>query len=230
MGASPLSAVATIKRTSAAHRLRQSATPPAPSLHRRRTMLFSHLAARVRRPNIHGMADEDHSYRSGHGATGCPVLILSVAGKAEAQAGRPAAGRARDHLDAILSRLHAARPDLFPHADADAYPILNAHPGVEYRGLTGRTEAPASDYVDVANLARVRARVAGRSVVAFGSRARRTCAAAGIVPLMTGRHPSSLNRVRNIDVYGETPADRTASRYDQAAAVLLQTLNLEAGH
>lgn len=170
------------------------------------------------------MRDEDHTYREGDCAPNGPVLLLSVAGQTEEAARRPAAGAARRHLDAIISRLHAVIQELMPYPYADAYPILNAHHGVEYKELTHRTEAPVSEYIKPANVARVVARVAGRPVIAFGSRAKRTCRAAGITPLMTGRHPSSLNRITNAQARGDTPSERAASRYDAASAGLLGSL------
>ncbi len=170
------------------------------------------------------MRDEDHTYRKGDCAANGPVLLLSVAGQAEEAADRPAAGAARRHLDAIISRLHAIIPDLMPYPYADAYPILNAYHGVEYKKLTGRTEALVSEYIKPANVARVVARVAGRPVIAFGGRARRTCCAACITPLMVGRHPSSLNRITNAQARGDTPSERAASRYDVASAGLLRSL------
>jgi len=150
--------------------------------------------------------------------------MLSVAGQAEEAARRPAAGAANGHLDAILTRLHAARPDIFPYAEADSYTLLNAHPGIEYAALTGRTEAPSREYVTPGNIDRVRSAVGARPVVAFGARARRTCRAAGIRPVATGRHPSSLNRMRDASIDAPTPAARASQRYDIAALQMLRTI------
>lgn len=168
------------------------------------------------------MLIEDHSYREGE--IGAPVLMLSVAGRLEQTAKRPAAGGANRHLSEMLARLHAAQPDMLPYAEADRYPILNAHAGVEYKALTKRTEAPLEDYITPANAERLKWYVADRPVMAFGERARRACAAAGIVPIMVGRHPSSMTRIKNIEVPAPTAKARMAKRYDLSVASMLRSL------
>jgi hypothetical protein len=169
------------------------------------------------------MLIENHAYRNGR--AGLPLLMLSVAGRWEAINGRPAAGAAGTHLAQIVKRLHAARPDLAPDAAWEEYPILNAHPGIEYAGLTGRTEAPVTEYLAAANISRVIEYVAGRPVFAFGARARRTCRAASIAWVMTGPHPSSLNRIPNRVVAAETAAGRMRNRYNLAAKLMLDSLS-----
>lgn len=163
----------------------------------------------------------DHSYREGK--PDAPILLLSVAGRHEERERRPAAGPAKRHLTEILTRLRGPAPDLAPYADADDYPILNANAGIEYKAKTGRTEPLLSENLTAKNLQRIRDHVAGRPVLAFGMMALRTATAAGIESTMHGRHPSSLNRIRNSEVPAPTAAERQAKRYDLAASVMLET-------
>ncbi len=167
------------------------------------------------------MRTEDHSYRRGR--PDAPLILLSVAGRLEERDNRPAAGAARRHLTEILTRLHQLAPDLVPYAEADDYSILNANSGIEYKAKTGRTEPRLSENLTPENLQRIRDHVGGRPVLAFGVLARHTAAAAGIEPKMRGRHPSSLNRIRNSEVPAPTAGERRAKRYDIAAREMLTT-------
>lgn len=166
---------------------------------------------------------QDHSYREGD-RPGAPVILLSVAGRLEREENRPAVGASKRNLDRILSLMHSERPDVVPFADAYDYPILNAHPGVAFDALTGNTEPPKSEYVEVANLRRIVAHVDGRRVMIFGGRALLAAERAELSILMHGLHPSSLNRIPDAQVGGDDKDQRMAARYALAASRMLKSL------
>lgn len=169
------------------------------------------------------MKVQDRSYREGDKPR-TPVILLSVAGRLERDAERPAVGMSKVNLDRILQRMHAARPELIRYEDAYDYPILNAHGGTAFEALTGDTEPPEAEYVAPANLERVKAYVDSRPVMAFGGRAFLTAKRANLTLLMHGLHPSSLNRIPNSEVPADTQTERMTKRYAIAAARMLATL------
>lgn len=145
---------------------------------------------------------EDHAYR--HGAPGCPLLMFSAGGNAEAQKGRPSAGRNQTMLKHLLVHLHRDAPAVFASVEADDYPMLNAWPEIESHTRTKRSEASLAEVRSPTNVVRIIRYVAGRPVIAFGERARCACEAARIRWIGTARHLSlsGLNRIKTPGLAG----------------------------
>lgn len=100
-------------------------------------------------------------------------FLFSCPGLKELNSNKPCAGATGSNLDKILDILRTMNPQITtPKTRNDLY-INNAWPLVEYKKITGRTEASISDLNQNWNIVRLRDELAHvKKIIAFGNNAK----------------------------------------------------------
>jgi uracil-DNA glycosylase len=141
------------------------------------------------------------------------AFVLSAPGRLERKQGHPAAGETGKTLDQLLVHLHRADARHFPFLCRRDYRIVNAVATVLYKRETRRTEAYLSQVRKPANLARLRAELAGIDyIVALGIRAASALGELQLEPDLAGVHPSLQKLNRAYASLAATPGARRLER------------------
>ena len=115
------------------------------------------------------------------------ALVLAAPGAREAEAGRPAAGKTGENLDAALVHLHRIEPAAFPWLSRLDYRIVNAVSKVLRKP---RSMPYDSEIKEAANVERLRRQLRGfGTVVALSPKAVTACRIAGVEPDYCAVHP-----------------------------------------
>lgn len=86
------------------------------------------------------------------------AVVLSCPGSREERSNRPASGITGKNLELLLGKL---RPVLgYQTLERDDITVTNAHAGIEYQGLTGRSEANSEEILQMENIHRLNAELA----------------------------------------------------------------------
>jgi len=142
------------------------------------------------------------------------VIVLSAPGRAEAKAGRPAAGATGKQIDGQLKILHTRDRVNYPSVDHRDYRIVNAVDDVHFMSATKRTEGSRAEVTAPANVARKRRLMEGKSnALVFGDNAAIITDAVEFDGSQSrGPHPSPRRINTKYRSEAATPAERAAER------------------
>lgn len=153
------------------------------------------------------------------------AFVLSAPGRYECRAGRPAAGQTGVTLGMAVELFTVVDRRTFPSPRLDDYTCLSAWDRIEYRALTGRTEATEAEVLRRENLCRLADYLRGmRFVVALGDRAQlAVCEVLHAGVLFTGCHPSLQRLNTKYHSNAKTPRERRKDRTRQWAQEVLDS-------